>query len=132
MSWGLGFKIFLALVVVIGLAVIGNFTYRYFTAPIKGVVEEREITNKGPYRIQAYEQFYRWEEEIGAIDNKLLGYTDILDLRERQECRGLLARRYDLIADYNSASLAVRTQGKWRAPDLPKYLENLHKMEGRC
>ena len=31
---------------------------RYVLAPMLGIVQEREITNRGAYRIQAYEKFY--------------------------------------------------------------------------
>ena len=48
--------------------------FRWMVAPFRGVVEEREIINWGPYRIQAYEQFYRWQEQVNAIDPKLAGY----------------------------------------------------------
>ena len=85
-------------------------------------MEEREITNQGQFRIQAYEQFYRWQEEIESIDNKLAAYPEKLDRREETECRGLLARRSDIVSQYNAASRAERTQGQWMANDLPENL----------
>ena len=120
-------NLFLALAGLVAVAILstgGAFAYRWYTAPIRGAVEQREITNQGGYRIQAYEQFYRWRESIIGIDLKLAAYPPSADLDPRQqtECRGLLAVRADLVSRYNAASSAVRTQGSWRAADLPPTL----------
>ena len=109
-----------ALVLLVG----AGFAFRWYYAPVRGELEQREITNRGQYRIQTYEQFYRWSEEVDAIDAKLAGYPVDLDIRQRTECQGLLARRADLVSQYNAASSAELTQGKWQAGDLPERLSH--------
>ena len=118
---GLGIVIFL-----IAMGVAG-YGLRWFSAPFTGALEQREITNKGAYRIQAYEQFYGWQEEIDAIDVKLAGYVGSLDNRESTECRGLVARRANIVGDYNAASRAELTQGKWQAPELPQTMKHTER-----
>ena len=113
----------IGIVALIAASTVGVLAYRWFVAPARGAVEEREIINRGQYRIQAYEQFYRWQEELDAIRVKLNGYPESgLDRREQTECRGLLARHADIVARYNAASRAERTQGKWQDPELPESL----------
>ena len=110
-------------IAVIALSTVGALGYRWLIAPARGAVEQREIINRGQYRIQAYEQFYRWQEEIGAIEAKLQAYPQQgLDIRQQTECRGLLAQRANIVAKYNAASRAELTQGQWQDPDLPESL----------
>ena len=110
-------------IAVIALSTVGALGYRWLTAQARGAVEQREIINRGQYRIQAYEQFYRWQEEIGAIEAKLQAYPQQgLDIRQQTECRGLLAQRANIVAKYNAASRAELTQGQWQDPDLPESL----------
>ena len=121
----------IGVVAVIAFSTVGVLAYRWISAPARGAVEQREITNRGQYRIQAYEQFYRWQEQLEAIDAKLMPYAESgLDLRQRTECRGLLAQRADIIAKYNAASRAERTQAQWQDPELPHTLE--HNPSPRC
>lgn len=123
----------IAVVGALALMVAGGFAYRYFIAPVRGTVEQQEITNRGQYRIQAYEQFYRWDEEVISIQNKLTAYPTQrpLNERERTECRGLLHRRADIVNDYNAAARAELTRGKWQAPELPEKLAHW-EVAGRC
>jgi len=92
---------------------------KWLTAPFTGAVEQRTITTRGAYRIQAYEQFYRWNEQIAAIDAKLGAYEPPMDRRMRTECVGLQSQRANLVARYNAASRQIETQGQWMAEDLP-------------
>ena len=113
---GVGALVLVAFVLVL----VGGYAFSWFTIPFVGALEQREITNRGQYRIQAYEQFYRWQEEITSVDTKLAGYpVPLQDSRQRTECQGLLARRADIVSEYNAASRAVLTQGQWQAPGLP-------------
>ena len=111
-------------VVVLGIAL--GFTglgSRYIMAPFRGIVEQQEITNRGQYRIQAYEKFYRIIEQRESVKRKLDGYPlDNLDVRQSAECRGLLARYFDMTSEYNAASRAELTQGKWQDDELPQTL----------
>ena len=121
----------IGLTAVIAFSTAGVLAYRWISAPARGAVEQREITNRGQYRIQAYEQFYRWQEQLDAIETKLLAYSPSnLDIRQQTECRGLLAQRADIIAKYNAASRAERTQAQWQAPGLPHTLE--HTPSQKC
>ena len=96
--------------------------FRWLLAPFRGAVEKQEIVHQGAYRIQAYEQFYRWQEQIDGIDTKLSAYPLDLDTRQQTECQGLLSRRANLVASYNSASRAETTQGRWLDSELPQIL----------
>lgn len=107
-------------VLVVGAVLAGGYAFKWFTIPFVGALEQREITNRGQYRIQAYEQFYRWQEELASVDTKLAGYpVPLQNSRQSTECQGLLARRADIVSEYNAASRAVLTQGQWQASDLP-------------
>lgn len=113
----------IGLVAVIALSTVGALAYRWAIAPARGAVEEREIINRGQYRIQAYEQFYRWQEELDGIAAKLSAYpSQGLDRRQQTECMGLVARHADIVAKYNAAARAERTQGQWQDPELPETL----------
>ena len=93
-------------------------------APLRGETQEIEITNTGGFRIAGYELFYDLQEDVGAVDRKLMSYPEKLDRRQLTECIGLLGRRADYVAEYNAASRAERTTGQWRAADLPETLEH--------
>ena len=111
----------IGIVAVIALSSVGFLGYRWLIAPARGAVEQREIINRGQYRIQAYEQFYRWQEDLDAIEVKLQAYpAQGLDIRQQTECRGLLAQRANIVARYNAASRAELTQGQWQASELPE------------
>jgi type II secretory pathway pseudopilin PulG len=119
------FLTIIGVVAVVVLSTVGVLAYRWVSAPTRGAVEQREITNRGQYRIQAYEQFYRWQEQIAAIEVKVLAYPgEELDIRQKTECQGLLAQRADIVAKYNTASRAERTQAQWQDPDLPHTLSH--------
>ena len=122
----------LAVAIVVSFVVLWLYGGRFF-APIRGVTQQVEITNEGAYRVQGYELFYDLIEESGAVDVKLTGYPEWLDAREAIECRGLLARRADIVARYNAAAQAKLTIGQWRADDLPEQLEqqNPRTCEGK-
>lgn len=110
--------------VVIGIAA-ASFGTRWIAAPFRGTVEQREITNSGAFRIQAYQKFYSWHEESAALKFKLAHYAHRdLDQREQTECRALRGQHADIVSKYNSASRAEQTQGQWRAADLPVDLTN--------
>ena len=118
-----------AIVVVIGVSTLGWLYAGRVTAPIRGVTEQVEITNSGAYRVQGYEKFYRWHEELDAIDNKLLVFNGVLSGRDYTNCLGLRAYRADVVGKYNSASRARETIGQWRPADLPYQLDHV---TGRC
>lgn len=106
-----------------------QYGFRWFTAEPRGALEQREITTRGAFRIQEYERFYRLKEEVDSTDTKLAALPSELDVRQRTECTGLLAVRANRVAEYNAASAAELTRGKWKADDLPQRLnqENTRK-----
>ena len=135
------FKIFaagIALIAVIALITILSIYIPRWTAEPIGKTEEVVITNKGAYRIQAYERFYIINEEIQALDNKLSTvYTvnsgsSLLNPRQQTECNGLLFQRSNLVGEYNSRARAILTTGKWQANDLPFTMPQLDNREGYC
>lgn len=110
-----------AFVVLVVLASI--YVPRWLAGPT-GETEEIVAVSRGAYRIQGYEKFYNLFEDIGAIDVKLVAYPEApLDDRQATECRGLLAKRANLVSEYNAAAKAERTIGQWRADNLPEELE---------
>ena len=117
------FGIVLGVIVVLLILMFGGLGLRYIMAPIIGTVEKQEITTTGAYRIQGYERFYDIQAQVDAVDVKLASLPSSgLDIREKTECRGLVAQKMNLIAEYNSRSSAVETQGRWRASNLPSRL----------
>lgn len=115
-----------AIIVVFAVLILTPLGLRFGLVPIIGAVEQQEITNAGAYRIQAYEQFYRMEEDAQAIERKLNLYIGDLSTREKQECVGLVARHADIVSEYNSAVRSVNTQGKWQGSGLPNRLRNIN------
>ena len=111
-------------VVAVPVTIVGvwgfGYGFKWFTAEPTGALQERQITTRGAFRIQAYEKFYRLREAIDSTDVKLAALPRELDVRQREQCVGLLAVRADRVAEYNAAAAAVTTQGKWRAADLPQ------------
>ena len=116
----------LAAAVVIPVTVVSiwgfQYGFRWFTAEPRGALEQKEITTRGAFRIQEYERFYRLKAEVDSVDIKLAALPRELDVRQRTECTGLLAVRANRVAEYNAASAAELTKGKWRADDLPSSL----------
>ena len=112
-----------ALIVVLPtILIFWGSTTAWITATFRGAVEEQTITTRGAYRIQSYERFYEWQEQLSAIDVKLQQYKTPLDERQRTECIGLWSARANLVSRYNAASRQVETQGKWMADELPSNL----------
>ena len=118
-----GVGLLITVVAVIAVAIlVAIFLPRLLAGPV-GETEKVLITNTGAFRIQGYEKFYDLQEEITAVDTKLSGYpSEDLDDREAIECRGLLNRRANLVADYNASARAQETTGQWQAADLPRTL----------
>lgn len=114
----------LGVAVLIVLVVLASIYVPRWLAGPTGETEEIVAVSRGAYRIQGYERFYDLFEDIEAIDVKLAAYPEgPLDARQAIECRGLLAKRANLISDYNAAAAAERTVGRWRADNLPEELE---------
>ena len=100
-----------------------NYGFRWFTAEPRGALEQREITTHGAFRIQEYERFYRLQADILAIDMRLASLPADLNTRQQTDCLGILAVRTNKVAEYNAASHAELTKGKWKADDLPESLK---------
>ena len=118
-------KVLLVVAIILVVAVGGVLLRIYvprWTAPPLGKTEEITIVNQGAYRIQGYEKFYDLQEELQSVGVRLEGYPESPEGRDQTECRGLLARRAEIVAAYNAASRAERTTGQWRAADLPELL----------
>ena len=123
----------LAVVLIIGGIFSGIYVPRWLAGP-QGKTEEVVITNRGQYRIQAYERFYQINEGLVEIDNKLLIYSvnKTENFRQLTECTGLLYQRANLVSEYNAKSKQERTTGKWQDPSLPHVLYNRDDVATLC
>lgn len=126
--WGvLGIGVLLVGILMLAL---GGYVFRWYSAPFVGALEEREITNKGAYRIQAYNEFYSMYTELDGIESKITLYDGrVLHLRDATNCRGLVSRHADIVSEYNSEARAVNTTGQWLAEDLPVQVAYLDASE---
>ena len=109
-------------VLIIVLGIVGSLYLPRLLAPVRGETERIVITTTGAYRIQGYEHFYDLEEQVEALDQRLAAYPDELSPRQQTDCIGILSVRADRVAEYNAASRAELTTGKWRADNLPERL----------
>ena len=115
-------------------SIFGSIYIPRWLAPERGKTEEVIITNRGQYRIQAYERFYQINEELVAVDNKLGVYSFSApnNLRQETECKGMLFKRANLVSEYNAKSQQERTTAKWQDPSLPERLYNRDDIATLC
>ena len=135
-----------ALIVVGGiiLAFGGNWLYRYYTAPIEGAVQMREITNTGNFRLQAYQSFYdrcgtiqTYETSIRQLESSLQDYLNDPDPdreminRLRTQINGIQNQRAREVNRYNQEARQEYSVGQFRANDLP-YEISVTNMNTNC
>ena len=126
-KWVIGFFVVFAFTFLLFFA--ASYAFSWTVAPWIGALEERQITTSGGFRIQAYEQFYRWQEDLESLEARLCFYEDgDLSKEESIEQRGLRGQYAIIVGKYNAASRAERTQGQWRAEDLPETVEHIESL----
>ena len=126
--WGISLAVMAAVVAIVAAAI---YVPRLWAEPV-GRTEQIVTVNRGNYRSSAYELFYDLDEQIEAVNLKLDAYPadpQDMDARERTECRGLLLKRANLVADYNASARQELTVGQWRSEDLPSSLPQVNPRE---
>lgn len=114
----------------IAMAAIG-YGIRWVTAPIEGRVGMRENVESAEFRQFSYEHFYNQQATIRSYEDALMAQYDLLGTAESQSERrrvraniaGIKAQRARAIERYNADARKEKTQGKFRANDLPYQID---------
>lgn len=127
--------IFVGSLVVLLLLVAGVWAFKYFTADIRGAVDQREQTiANGQYRIAAYESFYDKCASIQAKEDQIK-QTEARKVSKGGSNSGftgtqkeaiLLAlenSRAELIRSYNADARKADTRANFLASDLPYQIQ---------
>ena len=125
-SAGLGLVILIVILVFVVMAA-GGWAYRYFTAPIEGVVEAEEIINQGENRIGRYNYFYdmcatiQSDKEALAIQKDILDNAESADERERIRANiaGISAQLRRNVNQYNADASKSYTAARFKSESLP-------------
>ena len=115
--------IFIAAVAIIVGIIYLSGGISYVTAPFRGEVAEREITEAdGNYRISAYEEFYDLNAQVDALNTQICTMKENKSLPVDQRETNVLAltnTRTDLVNEYNADARKTETRAKFLASDLP-------------
>ena len=115
--------IFIAAVAIIVGIIYLSGGISYLTAPFRGEVAEREITEAdGNYRISAYEEFYDLNAQVDALNTQICTMKENKSLPVDQRETNVLAltnTRTDLVNEYNADARKTETRAKFLASDLP-------------
>lgn len=115
--------IFIAAVAIIVGIIYLSGGISYLTAPFRGEVAEREITEAdGNYRISAYEEFYDLNAQVEALNTQICTMKENKSLPVDQRETNVLAltnTRTDLVNEYNADARKTETRAKFLASDLP-------------
>lgn len=110
------------IVVIIGIIYLTG-GIKYVTAPFRGEVQEREVTEAdGRYRISAYEEFYDLNAQVDAKNTQICEMKSNTSLPVDQRETNVLAltnKRTDLVNEYNADARKEDTRAKFKASDLP-------------
>ncbi|GEM_PF-6867180 len=129
MTWrGVGIGIGIAAAIV--LLPFAGWAWRYYTAPIKGVVGAQEQIQSASHRIVAYNHFFDLcagvradEVSLDAQNEQLQTTTDAFQrTRVQTNITGLTGHRAGLIEEYNANARKDYTEGMFRDSDLPYQL----------
>lgn len=114
--------IVLFFIAVLSLVFLG---WRYFTAPVKGVVEAQEQIHRGANRIQEYEKFFDLCYSAKATQDTITQQQALLESgakhpdQVRTTITGLQARLNQIVNEYNSNSHKSYTSAQFKASELP-------------
>lgn len=121
----------LALVLLVG----GGWAFKYFTADIRGAVDQREQTiADGQYRIAAYESFYDKCAAIQAKEDQIK-QTSEREVSSDDSASGFTASqkesillalrnsRAEMVRSYNADARKEDTRANFLASDLPYRLD---------
>ena len=117
--------IVVGVIVGIILLTIAGWAWRYYTAPVRGQIEQREEVQSGDYRLYSYEHFYNLYAEVLAYEDQIRNQREMLETvegdeaaRYRQNINALKNQRASAIREYN-ADARKETRGQFRDDDLP-------------
>lgn len=122
-----GVGIAIAVVLAIALMAGGGWAWRYYTAPIEGVVEAEEQINSGSNRIAKYNYFFdmcatiQSDKEALAIQKEMLDNAESADERERIRANiaGINAQLRRNVNQYNADAGKEYTAARFKANSLP-------------
>lgn len=120
-------------------AAIGSWTWRYFTAETRGVVDAEEQIESAASRITNYEHFYdlcglvQSREDALHAQRAQLAETNDPDeqARIRTNIAGLEAQRSRAIRRYNADADKAYTRARFLGDDLPREL-NINRETTQC
>lgn len=109
---------FLAAVITVGLIVLfmTPLFHRWNARRVNDIRQEY-IVQDANVRINTYEWFYDMHEQIEATKRK----ADIA--KGTPEEKGIRMVLSSMIAEYNAKSRMTATKAKWKAADLPYFIE---------
>lgn len=120
----------IVLVVVFGAVAAVSWSWRYFTAEVRGVVGAEERIQSAPSRIAAYDRFFDLcaaiqghEGTIGAQQELLQSASATDAERITANIAALKGRRAQDIARYNADAAKDYTVGQFRSASLPYRLD---------
>lgn len=114
------------------LLIGGIWAFRYFTAPVRGIVGAYEQIQSGAMRISSYNYFFNLYASIQSYDISLaalqeqLGQVTSVSERERilATIAGLKGQKARAIAQYNADARKEYTIGQFRDVNLPYQIPN--------
>lgn len=120
----------LTFLVLMALVIGGTWTYKWFTAPIRGKIEMREQIQNKDHRRYSYEHFYDLYASYESYKDSLRAQKQVLETadgnhenRVRQNIAALKSQMARVREEYNADSRKTKTAGQFKAWDLPKRLE---------
>lgn len=121
---GVGIGLFAAIVV--GVVGVGLFFMWVFgvgflsrsTAHYRGGTQATEIVQNGRNQLAQYDYFFNTCAGIQGLEDKARIYAN-----DETAHNAALARRADLIREYNARAAAIGTSGQFRAAKLPRVID---------
>lgn len=117
-------------IITISIIVGGTWTYKWFTAPIRGKIEKREKIQGRDFRIYSYDHFYDLYSSYQSYKDALRAQLNVLESAEdssekrriRQNIAGIKSQMARVREEYNNDSRKQETVGKFKSWDLPEKL----------
>lgn len=125
------FLTMLGFIVLLALIIGGSWTYKWYTAPIRGKIEMREQIQNKDHRRYSYEHFYDLYASYESYKDSLNAQLEVLDTaddtqkaRVRQNIAALKSQMARVREEYNADSRKTKTSGQFKAWDLPERLDS--------
>lgn len=120
-------------IISITLLTAGGWAYRYYTAPIEGIVGAQEQIESSSNRISTYEEFYGLCADSRTLQQNIQSQKDLLSNLEKgtvdyshtlKNISGMQAQLHRYVNDYNSMSNQSYTAAKFKSEGLPRTLKS--------